>query len=590
MSRLGHAPAILRFGEFEADLDAGLLRHRGERLTLRGQAFEVLAILLEHAGDVVTREQLRRRLWPDDVFVDFDNNLNTAVARLREALNDSADQPRYIETVPRRGYRFLSDAAPVTAIPHESPVRPPRLLVLPFMNASGDSGEDYLADAMPDELITELASFGSGRIAVIARTTAMLYKGTRKDIASIGRELALDYAVEGGIRRSGDCIAITLQVVRTRDQIHVFARRYETSMNDIITLQETVARDIAEQIDPALLAIERAPSHRIPTANPAAYNKYLRGRHRLFEWTPDALFAAKKHFEEAVALDPGFALAHDGLAEAYSWIGFFGLMRPQDAYYAGTIAATRALELDDTLAETHALLGTYRKELDYNWVEVDREMKRGLELNPNSPLVRERWGLSGIMPHGRIAEAIVEIKRALELDPLSIVLHFWLAELYNLGRDNVRAMEEAQLIVDLDPTSWFGPFHVGQIRAEEGAWDEAISALRRAAELSDDLPFVLGWLGMALARSGDRAGAHDMLEKLRAAMAQIFVPPSCLAWIYLGLDDIDSALAWMDRAIDERDPIIIPILTFSFLDPLRSDPRFKALVRKMNLEQDVPAE
>jgi serine/threonine-protein kinase len=289
-------------------------------------------------------------------------------------------------------------------------------------------------------------------------------------------------------------------------------------------------------------------------------------------------------FEEAVARDPRFALAYDALAETYWWIGFHGIARPRDAFSAGVFAALRALEIDHTLAQSHALLGMFRKELDYNWPEVQREMALALELDPVSPVVRFRYAGSGLLPHGRIEEAVAQLERALESDPLSLSIRGWAVEILYLGRQYERAMEQHRLLTEIDPNYFVNYFELGQIRCEQGAFDEAISALRQGAALSGNAPLVVGWLGMTLARSGDTVGAREILAGLHAAATQVYVLPTSFAWIHLGLGEIDQAFTWMEKAIEERDPIIIPIKSYAFLDPLRDDPRFHALLRKMKLE------
>jgi len=239
---------IVRFDCFEVDLPAGQIRKRGVRINLREKCFQVLASLLEHPGEVVTREQLRRRLWPDDVFVDFDNNLNTAIATLREVLGDSAEHPRFVETLPRRGYRFVATVSDASMSPHESDKPRTRLLVLPLLNLSGDAAEEYFSDATTEELIAELGRIAPARLGVIARTTAFHYKGTRKDIARIGSELGVDFVAEGGVRRTDDYVAITIQLIRTRDQLHVFAERYEGQFREIFGMESSVAQAIAQHL------------------------------------------------------------------------------------------------------------------------------------------------------------------------------------------------------------------------------------------------------------------------------------------------------------------------------------------------------
>jgi TolB-like protein/Tfp pilus assembly protein PilF len=579
----------VRFDCYEVDLPAGQLYKHGIRISLRDKSFQVLAALLEHPGEVVTREDLRRQLWREEVFVDFDNNLNTAIARLREALCDSADHPRFIETLPKRGYRFLESVSEFPRTPGKRTAKRARVIVLPFLNLSGDQAQEYFSDAITDEIITTLAGLAPEQLAVIARTTAMHYKGSHKDVARIGRELGVDYVVEGGVRRTDDHVGINVQLIQVSDQTHLFAKKYDAKLSDIFNVQTSIAQatansipSVAQEIRASGAVIGRA--RRKPTEDLAAYNLYLQGRYQMYKQSPDGFAKAKQCFEEAVARDPEFALAYDSLAEVYWWIGFNGFAPPREAFSAGVFPALRAIEIDNTLAEAHALLGMFRKELDYNWPEVQREMARALELNPASPLVRFRNAISGLMPQGRLTEAAAELETALEYDPMDLSARCWLGAMCWLGRHYDRAVEQVRLVFEVDPNYPLGHLVLGHTRCMEHKFEEAIPALRKAAELYGGAPMVLGWLGLALALSGNAAEARTLFERLHAMAAHAYVPASGFAWIHFGLGEIDQAFVWMERTVDERDPMIVPIKSYPFLDPLRGDPRFAALLRKMNLE------
>lgn len=577
------------FGQFKVDVDAGELVKHGIRIGLREQSFQVLTLLLKRPGQIVTRDELRQKLWRDKVFVDFDKGLNTAVARLRQALGDSADHPRFIETLPKRGYRFV---APVFATLEAKPALPhrTRLLVLPFINLSGDPAEDYFCDAITDEVITELSAIAPEVLAVIARTTAMHYKGSHKDVGRIGRELAIDYVLEGGVRSSTARVSINVQLIQVSDQAHLFAKKYETGLSDIFDAQTAIAQAIAARIGvnlPVDSADARPSGSRAPrklTDDLVAYDAYIRGRSLLGSWTAEGLTKAKQFFENAIAHDEQFALAHDGLAEAYAWLGFNGFMRPKEGFSAAVFSALRAIEIDPGLAQTHALLGMLRSQVDYNWVEVDREMALALQLDPASPVVRFRYAASGLLPHGRMEEAIAEVQRALESDPLSLLMRAWLAQYFILLHHYDRTIEECQKMIILDPNYFFSYLALGEVFCERGLYCEAISQLRKAADLSGNAPLVLGYLGMSLAKSGEQAAARAMLAGLYDAAGHLYIPPTSLGTIHLGLGEIDQVFTCLDHAIDDRDPIIVPIKTDPILDPLRSDRRFIALLRKMNLE------
>jgi TolB-like protein/Tfp pilus assembly protein PilF len=575
---------LVRFGDYEVDVSAGCLRKCGLKISLREQSFQVLAALLEHPGEVVTREELRKRLWAKDVYVEFDNNLNSAMARLREALSDPAEHPRFIETLPKRGYRFIATLS--------KPAAPrARLLVLPFANLSGDPAQEYFSDAMTDEVISEFAGLAPEQLAVIARTTAMHYKGSHKDVSEVGRELAVDYVVEGGVRRTGDRIAVNAQLIRVKDQTNVWAQRYDAHLNDIFEMQGCIARGIAAHIGITPIAArgrvgEAAgeASARKPTEDLAAYNEYIQGRFYLAKLTPAAFAEARQHFEEAIARDPNFALAYDSLAEIYWWQGYLGFMRPVDAFSTGGLYALRALEIDNTLAETHALLAQYHKQLDYNWPEVEREMARALALNPTSPVVRVRYAMNALMPHGRLEEAVAELEAALEFDPLSTYTRTMLAITFILWHRYDQAIAEARRLLEIDPSAYWGYLVLGSSYRELRRFEEAIAAHRRAVELSGGTAAMLGWLGLSLGLGGKKAEARGLLNRLHEMTKQAYVPPSSLAWTYLGLGQIDSAFEWLDRAVDARDQLMMPIKSYAFFDPIRTDPRFLSLLRKMKLE------
>ncbi|MCJ7503641.1 MAG: winged helix-turn-helix domain-containing protein, partial [Acidobacteriia bacterium] len=424
---------VVRFDCFEVDLAGGQLRKRGIRIGLRDQPFQVLASLLEHPGQVVTRDDLRRRLWRDDVFVDFDNSLNIAIARLRTALGDSAEHPRFIETLPKRGYRFIGNVSPLPSPAEAGTVRRPRLAVLPFENLSGDPAQEYFSDAMTDEIITALASLAPEQLAVIARTTAMHYKDSHKDVARIGRELGVDYVVEGALHHTEEHTAINVQLIQTSDQAHLFARRYEVELRDIFHMQRSVAQDIATHIPSIANRVRGEQVTRKPTENLAAYKEYIKGRYEMWKWTPEGAGKAKQHFEAALAHDPSFALACDGLANLYWYLGFWGFLPPDETEPIRRFYALRAVELDPTLAEARCLLAfhpeksNYVGPYSYNWAEPEKQMAHARDLNPNSPLIRVRYA-SVLLVLGRTAEAAAELECALEFDPLSLEVRFWLAE------------------------------------------------------------------------------------------------------------------------------------------------------------------
>jgi TolB-like protein len=583
-------PKNLRFGDFEADLEAGCLLRGGVKVRLREQSFKILAALLERAGEVVTREELQRRLWPGDTIVDFEVNLNTLVARLREALGDSAAHPRYIETLPKRGYRFL---AAVSGSPEREAVPPRRvrLAVLPFANVGGDPAEEYFGDAMTDEIITALCQIAPRHLAVIARTTAMHYKRSGKDVAQIGRELGVDYVVEGAVRRGGERIALSVQLIQAADQTHVFAKKYEAELRDIFSAVNDAASEIAGHIvAPATPEDARGGARaggqprRKPTEDPVAYNEYIQARYEMGKFTAAGFVAARRHLERAAALDPEFSLTYAALAEIDWTLGYLGYIAPRKAFSDGIMQALRALEIDNSRAETHALLGSFHKTIEYNWPEVRREMAAALRLDPASPLVRLHYAVSELMPHGRLEEGLFEIRQALDSDPLSLLAQGWLGIMLVLAHKWDQALDQGRLLLELFPAEIHGHFVTSVAYRGKRLFEEAIAAQRAALEASGGMSGMMGWLGLTLGLAGKAHEARSLLERLHARAQTGYAPPTSFAWIHLGLGEVDAAFEWLDRAVDECDQFMMPIKSYEFFDPIRSDPRFLALLRRMNLE------
>ncbi len=586
---------VVRFDCFELDIAAGRLRKRGIRISLPGQSCQVLAALLERPGQVVTREELQHRLWPGDVFVDFENNLNTAVARLREALGDSAERPRFIETLPKHGYRFIADINPPVPATAEAKPSRVRLLVLPFLNLSGDPAQEYFSDAITDEIITALAGVAPEQLAVIARTTAMHYRGSHKEVGRIGRELNVDYVVEGGVLRWNDHLGVNVQLIQSSDQAHLFARKYDAQMRDMFSLHSCIAQEIARNVPGVAerMRDEVIPSGQVsrkPTEDLGAYNEYIKARYEMWKMTPEGIAKGKQHLEAALTRDPEFALAYCGLAQLYWYIGFGGWAPSKETDPVGRFYALRAIEIDPTLAEGHALLSYYPKQRRYNdplsyydWPASLKDVVRARELNPRSQLVQLRYAIV-LMVLGRTEEAAAELERALESDPLSVEVRNWFVEILCLARQGERALEQARRLVEIEPESFMSYCILGHAYLAMQSYDESAAAERKAVDLSGGSPLMLGWLGLPLGLAGHTTEARAVLTQLHAVAEKRYVPPTCFAWTHLGLGELDEAFEWMDRAVDAPDRMMSPIKTYAFFDPLRADPRFAALLRKMNLE------
>ena len=468
-------------------------------------------------------------------------------------------------------------------------IRSARLVVLPFLNLSGDPAQEYFSDAMTDEMITALADLAQEQLGVIARTTAMRYKASHKDVSRIGRELRVDYVVEGGVHRTQAQISINVQLIQVKDQMHLFARKYNAELRDIFKVICRAASDIAGSIGITPPQESRGAAipwkdRRKPTEDVTAYCEYIQGRHIMEKASSESFTKARKLLESALARDPEFALAYDALAEMHWYMGYFGFVRPREAFSAGIMHALRAIEIDNSCAETHALLGQFRKTIEYNWAEVQREMALALRLNPASPLVRFRNATSWLMPQGRLEEAIAEVESALQLDPLSLLGRTWLALLLSFTHYHEQTLEAARQVLEIDPNSYWAYVAMGSIYRNHGELEKAVAAFRRALEMPGSPIGISGGLGITLGLSGNKTEARALLKRLHDISARGYVPPTSFAWIHLGLGEIDSAFEWLNRAVDECDQYMMPIKSYRFFDPIRADPRFQALLRKMNLE------
>jgi len=458
----------------------------------------------------------------------------------------------------------------------------PSIAVLPFANMSGAKEDDYLCEGLAEEIINVLTRIPGLR--VIARTSSFSIGRMELDARETGARLDVGTILEGSVQRSGQRVRITAQLVTTSDGSHLWSERFDRELTDIFALEDELAEAIAERLRVELKQEDRG--QRRPEINPEAHALFLEGRYYFAKGTPDAMAQAKECFERAIELDPTFALAFDSLAELYWYLGLFGNVVPREAFSQGTWHAMRALELDDTLAETHALLGMLRKELDYNWPEVDRELNRAREINGESPLVRLRYAISGLLPHGRMDEAVAEVEAVLQSDPLSLFVRWWLGAMAYLGRRPERLTEEGRHMVALDPTHFLGHWACGLGAIESDAPDEALAAFEKAHELSGGIPLTLGFLAYGHGRLGRPDDARKLLEQAETTAVKTYIPPSTFGFGYAGLDDWDAAFHWWEQAVEVRDPFIVPIKTWPFFDPVRDDPRYLAMLRRMNLAED----
>jgi len=624
------AEGIIRFGVFEVDLHAGELRKHGVKIKLQDQPLQILRVLLEQPGMVVTREEIQKRIWPADTFVDFDHGLYNAIKRLREALSDTADTPRYIETIPKRGYRFvgslngqrktdtsiepivghpagstsrprwrrlalaalvvLAAAAAALALdvkgirsrffPASSPPAIRSLAVLPLQNLSGDSNQEYFADGMTDALITELSQINS--LKVISRTSTMRYKKTDKLLPQVARELGVDGIVEGTVQRSGDRVRITAQLIYAPTDQHLWAQSFDQNLGDALSLEQNLAFAIARRIRARLTPQEEARLAESHTVNPKALDAYLLGGHlgANVSTGAGAQDAEKsiEYFQKAIAEDPNFAEAYAELASAYQ----VSFLRSKDVIPLAKTAVKKAIELDPELARAHEVLGSIHLTYDWDWRLAETELKRALELNPNSPWTRNRYALY-LAAVGRLDEAKVELQRAAELDPTGAYGDGYGTGIFPIFREYDQLIEAERKRLEFTPDDGSLHWELYRLYALKGMQRESIKELSETWRLFgfDDIAIAVD---AAYRRSGYRGATLESIQHLELLYEQkVLFLPSEIARMYSFLGEKDNALKWLRIAYDERDDDLILLKVDPAWDSLRFDPRFMVLVQQVGI-------
>ena len=622
----------IRFGPYCADLRACELTKHGIRLKLQARPFEILTMLLERPGEVVTREEIRDRLWPDGTFVDFDNNISSAVRKLRDVLCDSAASPRYVETVGRIGYRFIAevhspvsnnDAALPAAVrpeplhlqpdielgiakPGQTAARPvwltlvlifalaaltaiaayriwwyksqpapaaiQSIAVLPLQNLSGDAAQEYFADGMTDEITNALARLAGPR--VISRTSAMHYKGTHKTIPEIARDLNVSAIVEGSVSRSGDRVRVRVQLIEAATDRHLWAEEYDRQLSDVLQLEADVAQDLARQIELRLNQKQQDSLQTTRHVNPQAFQDYLLGRHYWSLRTPDTLSKAIEYFNRAIQEDPNDARSYAGLAQSYIVLPFYAVTSQVDAYAKAQNAAVTSLALDDSLPEAHLAIAELKLYRDWDFKGAEREFKTTLSLNPNYSTAHQWYGefLTAMERH---PEAIREHEAAMALDPLSAVVHHQAAGAFIAAGRYDEAMQQFSEVQKLNPNFFSVYESRSWVYRFQGKYIESIHDLQITFWAD---PIMLAEVNklMPAYRSGGPTGYYRQCLKLH----QFYAHPSLyLARDYMALGDRDAALAQLDRAYRNHDFEALWLLQDPEFRPLRSDPRFQQLVR-----------
>ncbi len=629
---LSPAQKTIRFGVFEVDLRAEELRKRGVKTKIQELPFRVLAMLLERPGEAVTRQELQKRIWPSDTFVDFEDGLNTAIRKLREALGDDADNPRFVETLPRRGYRFIApvtvepagepSASPVSAVPQRTvggsatkskihdwvfavvivvicaglvsgwlywrhraanpPVAEQRirsLAVLPFENLSGDPSQDYFADGMTDELTTDIAQLGFLRVT--SRTSVMQYKGQDKPIAEIRQKLDVDAVVEGSVARSGNTVRINAQLVETSDDRHIWAQSFERNAQDIVALQDDVARAVAQTIQTVLQPGEQS---RLENARPVsiqAYEAYLRGLSMQKQRTQDSLTKSVDFFTQATELDPTFAPAYAGLANSYDLLSDYSIVPDREAGPKAKAAAQRALSLDNSLASAHAALAFALWHYDWDWKTSDVEFQRALSLNPNDAHAHHWYGLF-LAAKRDFAGASQQLQVARELDPLSLIIQTNVGWVHYYQHDFAKSEADFLNVLEQDSNFTSASTKLWLAYACDGKRMEAIQ------ELEDDLRSRGDNAQIASIENADRttgfnAAVQSLIDSLSKGATPGTVNPYHLAMLNALIGKKQEALAQLRNADADRSEWMVYISTEPAFDSIRSDPEFQKILADVHI-------
>jgi|ERR1700722_20358566 len=628
------ATRILRFGVFQVNLAARELRKHGVRMRIPAQPFCVLSILLDRPGEIVSRDEMRDKLWDSDTFVDYERSLNSAIRKLRGVLGDSQESPRYIETVPRLGYRFIAPVeeispgeTPVTEVREQAPVgaakvvghrgrnwflllgipavlvpllagyllwsrvrvRPQpagerlMLAVLPFENLTGDAAQDYLSDGLTEEMIAQLGHLDPEHLGVIARTSVMHYKHTTEQVGQIGRELGVQYVLEGSLRREVDRVRITAQLVQMKDQTHIWSRQYDRELKSLLALQGEIAQETADEIQLTLGSRHKPWATDRKLASPTsyqAYDLYLKGRYFWNKRTKDGFHQAADYFQQSIANDPNYARAYAGLADTFALMSSWSFVPQGEAIPKARAAALRALQLDDSLAEAHTSLALIAENFDYDWQTAEKEYRRAIQLDPQYATAHQ-WYAECLSFQGRFTEALEESERARQLDPLSLIIATDHAAILYFARQYDRAIEQFRAVLAMEP-NFLRAHMLIYPYVEKAMFAEALAAAS-SWRYGDGTPvweveaYIYGRWGKQ--REAERAFANWKRGSVdRPEAASLVVIEA-----YVATGRKEEALALIEKSYREHSNLVTTLKVEPALDPLRGDPRFQELLRHIGL-------
>ncbi|MDQ1559257.1 MAG: hypothetical protein QOD32_2317 [Pyrinomonadaceae bacterium] len=587
------AKLLYEFAPYLLDPAERLLLRHGEPVPLTPKACDTLRVLVENCGRTVEKDELLKEVWPG-TFVE-EGNLTVTIFMLRKALGEGKSEPKFIQTVPRRGYRFI---APVTEVPSPAPraSRPGStaqqqagdeaervsVAVLPLMNLNADASAEYLSDGITESIINTLSQLPALR--VLARSTVFRYKNLDIDPISVGREMNVRAVLTGRLIQLEDRLIIRTELVDTTNGCQMWGAQYDRQTSDLLSVQEEISRQISEKLRTKLSGAEEERLAKRPTTSTEAYQTYLKGRYHWNKRRQEGIEKGIEYFGQAIALDPNYALAYAGLADSYALLGAveYAALPPVEAMQRAREATLKALEIDDTLAEAHASLA-YVHIFDWNWTEAERAYRRSIELNP-SYATAHHWYAHYLTAMGRQTEAVIRMQRALELDPLSLPVNSGMGWHYYLTRQYDEAIHEYRKTLELSENFYMAHFLVGMALEQVGRFDEALASYERAIALSGASPAMLAAPGHAYALSGRREEARAVLASLHALAARQFVSPYHVAVIHAALGETDQAFDWLSRACDVQSEALIWFAVDPMLDALRPDPRFARIMARIGLD------
>jgi TolB-like protein/Tfp pilus assembly protein PilF len=564
-----HLPSrVIRFGGFALDVSAYQLLRRGRAISIERRPMELLMMLVARHNEIVTRDEIVERLWGRDVFIDVGSGVNTVVRKVRRALRDNPDHPRFIQTVQGKGYRFIAnlESAAHTVV-----------AVLPFTNLQGDAQHEYVADGLTEETIVGLGRIDPERLSVIGRTTSMQFRSATKTLDEVGRQLSADYLVEGTLRAAGGRYRITSSLIRARDQVQVWTESYDRDAGDLLTLQSELGSAIAHQIGLRLSGQRPAQPSR-QTKSPQAFDLYLRGRYFFNQMTQATAARALECLRAATDIDPAYGLAWAGIADTYSSLLFNSDVKASDVATDAREAAAQAGQHGDAVAEAHCAVGTVHLLFDWHWPAAEMSLRRAIALDSSSS--QSHWMLGHALSlQGRHADARDAARRARDLDPLNPLSHSMSAQIAFAARNLDAAARHALDAIHAEPNDWVAHWQLGQAYEQMDRLQEALEEFAEASRLSNGNTKPVSVSAYTLARNGRRRQAQEILESLEGLAQQRYVPPCALALIHAGLNDEDKMLECLERALAVRDVHLIYVPHDSKWDPFRGSERMKRLIQ-----------